>query len=114
MGWHGETVKTTHQSAATQAADGTDAKVAGCTRIGFQISGTATSYTVLFQVSVDGTTFVPLTATAYDGAGTATQATQTGKTTWHAVLDGVAQKVRLRLDAVAGGNVTVVSMALRN
>jgi len=106
--------ETTHHTAATSAADGTDAIVTGLSDLGLVLTGTSTSRTWKFWISVDGTTFTPVMGYNFE-TGTLAVSSPGGSAatpeSWAFSVKG-AKKFRCELDAVAGGNATAISEAV--
>lgn len=100
----------THHLDAVAQADGSDADVRGFKTIALQISGTSASRTVQFKASVDGTNFVDIAGVNAATFSVATSTTGTGEI-WQFDTSGF-KYFRARLEAVSGGNVTVVSNAV--
>lgn len=98
-----------HHNAATATGNGTDLACAGLSTAGVQIKRTAGTSTVIFQGSIDGTNFVNILAVDFTAGTSATSTTAEG--IWQVDVTGLTT-FRVRLDAVAGGAVTVTTRAV--
>ena len=101
----------TFHDAATVAADGTDMDVAGLATVSVQISGTSTSRTILFKHSINNIDFLDIMGQDIATLSPSVSTTDTGKTFMFDVR-GIT-KLRMDLDAVAGGYVTVKALGIK-
>ena len=101
----------TFHDAATVAADGTDMDVAGLNTVSVQISGTSTTRTILFKHSVDNTNFLDIIGMDIATLSPSVSTTSTGKTFMFDVR-GIS-KLRIDLEAVASGNVTIKGLGIK-
>ena len=100
------------QNAATSTGNGTAFNTINKhTEIIFDISGTSTSRTCVFEYSDDdGATYLPLACVNISTLAIASTSTGTGET-WSANVTGL-NYFRVRISAVSGGNVTVKGKVL--
>lgn len=96
----------TLQDVATTAINGTEINVAGYSLLTFEISGTSTARTIVFEAAAASGAWIAIQAVKLSDFTTATQTTGTAEL-WQVDLTGLS-KFRTRLSTVpTGGNVTV-------
>lgn len=99
------------QNAATSTGNGTPFNVTNQDEIIFVTSGTSTSRTLVFEISDDdGATYVPLSCVNLSTLAIASTTTGNGEV-WSANVRGI-NYFRVRISAVAGGNLTVKGKVL--
>jgi hypothetical protein len=101
----------TFQDGVTTTGNGNVYTVKGKgTVMTFQITGTSTSRTLVFEASVDGTNFVAVKCANLSILSLETQTTGSDEI-WQYDLSGI-HSFRVRIGAVAGGNITVIGRAV--
>lgn len=98
------------QIAVTAVGNGTPFDVGIRKVLTLRISGTSTSRTIAFEISMDGTNWEPTTGVKFSDMSFAAQTTGNNET-WSFEVPGV-KSFRARVVAVAGGNVTVSGTAV--
>jgi 5,10-methylenetetrahydrofolate reductase len=100
----------TFQDSVTSAGNGTDLKIINTDKVVIEVTGTSTSRTILFQGLMPSGAYIPvygLSCTDYT-----TRATQTtAEDCWEFNTTGILA-LRVRVDAVSGGNVIIKGIAV--
>ncbi len=95
------------QDAVTTTGNGNNYVVKGAgSIITFQITGTSTSRTIIFEGSVDGVNYVPMVCANLTTLDLETQTTGKDEL-WQVDISGI-HLFRTRISAISGGNITVV------
>jgi hypothetical protein len=100
----------TFQDSVTVAGNGTDLSIKRADKLIIEVFGTSASRTVLFQGMMPSGAYIPIYGLSLtDHTTYATQTT--GEDCWEFDTKGMTS-IRMRVDAVAGGNVSVKGIAV--
>lgn len=103
-----QTFPHTFQSGATGTGNGTALEVGGLGAVGVQVEG-ITVATVIFEGTIDGSTWYAIRAMNKNSGAVASQAT--ADSIWELPVTGL-QQVRARISAYTSGTITVTGLGV--